>query len=410
MTLTNESFFSINCTIHLIAEMIKITKKLVVTFTLVLLGVLIIFAISNNKIAESIRQELLPRSREKGNSRLSEALSDHEFAVKDRIRTARSFDDIFVEEEIITLNTSPDEPILYANDLKISPDQHIYIINSHSCRIHMFDIQGKWLRSFGTRGKGPTEFGSLGGIGFAPDGYLYIADASNERVSVWDTLGNFLKTIPLEKRVHDIEFLTAAKFMGFSFETNIISVFDTTGRELISYGEWRDLSEKFVRKYRIPLLGGSFAVDKAYNVYFAFVGNYTIRKYAFDGTLAAEFGRPDAPFYREPDQLPSNATPQALQKWQESWTPVNRVVAMPFGITIVQIQVFEASDDYICVLDFFDQDGNFINGGITTQFRVGACDSSGKIYFIEDLESQSDALEIVNPALRKFKIADASNN
>jgi DNA-binding beta-propeller fold protein YncE len=60
-----------------------------------------------------------------------------------------------------------------------------------NARIAKYDVNGKWVMNWGTRGTGPGEFDVVQGIAIDNQDNLYVADYNNERIQVFDTRGNF---------------------------------------------------------------------------------------------------------------------------------------------------------------------------------------------------------------------------
>jgi hypothetical protein len=328
--------------------------------------------------------------------------SEIDDALLKKLKSAKSFEDIFGMGKVISLQTSPEEYILFADQVKVSADKRIHIVDRKNNRIHVFDYSGKWIRSFGQRGQGPGELRSPSSLAFGNDGLLYVGDAGNQRIAVWDTSGNFVKTILLKHGVSDLFMLGSDSILVFTMGAHLVYLCDHNGNVLSSFGEWRDLVEDFMNKYRAPIKGGSFSVDSKHNIYFAYVGAYRIRKYSISGELVTEFGR-EADFFKPPGKPPTEMSPHALQEWNFSWTPVSKILAVQEGIIIVQIKTQQASGEYTSRLDFFDQNGAFISGGIRTSYYLAYQDATGNIYFVETLES-NEKLEIKNPLLRRYRL------
>lgn len=80
-----------------------------------------------------------------------------------------------------------------------SDSDHIYVVDnggvsSNKHRVVVFNMKGKYLFSFGHRGKGLGEFNLPADITTAEDGTIYVLDAGNFRVQVFDSDGNFIRS------------------------------------------------------------------------------------------------------------------------------------------------------------------------------------------------------------------------
>ena len=63
----------------------------------------------------------------------------------------------------------------------------------NNSRVAKFDKDGKWVKSWGQRGKAPGEFNLPHTIATDAKGNVYVGDRSNNRIQVFDSDGNFLK-------------------------------------------------------------------------------------------------------------------------------------------------------------------------------------------------------------------------
>ncbi len=72
----------------------------------------------------------------------------------------------------------------------------IFVSDGHggatNARVVVFDRDGRFLRTWGTRGSGPEQFGEPHGILVDPDGRVLVADRSNGRVAVYTQDGTLL--------------------------------------------------------------------------------------------------------------------------------------------------------------------------------------------------------------------------
>jgi len=64
-----------------------------------------------------------------------------------------------------------------------------------NARVAKFDKQGKFVKSWGSKGTGNGEFASVHGIAVDLQGNVYVADAGNKRIQIFDNEGNFRKSL-----------------------------------------------------------------------------------------------------------------------------------------------------------------------------------------------------------------------
>lgn len=78
-------------------------------------------------------------------------------------------------------------------DCKVSRSGEIFISDGNNQRIQVFDHQGRFLRTFGGKGKGAGQLLRAHALDFGPDGNVYLVDVDNSRVAVFDPSGRFLR-------------------------------------------------------------------------------------------------------------------------------------------------------------------------------------------------------------------------
>jgi DNA-binding beta-propeller fold protein YncE len=69
---------------------------------------------------------------------------------------------------------------------------NIYVADGYgNARVAKFDKDGKFIRSWGSRGTGQGQFNTLRGIAVDKQGSVYVADSGNKRIQVFDGDGKF---------------------------------------------------------------------------------------------------------------------------------------------------------------------------------------------------------------------------
>lgn len=62
----------------------------------------------------------------------------------------------------------------------------------HAATIQVFDVNGAFLRKFGSEGSGPGQLHEAAGLAFDRESNLYICDDKNRRVQVFTAQGAFI--------------------------------------------------------------------------------------------------------------------------------------------------------------------------------------------------------------------------
>ena len=82
------------------------------------------------------------------------------------------------------------------NDVAFGLKGEIYVSQGHGkgeSRLHKFDAEGNFLKTWGGEGGGPGQFKQPHSIITDPKGNLYVADRSNQRIQVFDADGTYLR-------------------------------------------------------------------------------------------------------------------------------------------------------------------------------------------------------------------------
>ena len=76
---------------------------------------------------------------------------------------------------------------------------NIYISDGYvNSRVAKLSKDGDWIKTWGTRGKGPGQFDLLHTIASDDQDNIYVGDRNNRRIQVFDTEGNFKRQITID--------------------------------------------------------------------------------------------------------------------------------------------------------------------------------------------------------------------
>jgi sugar lactone lactonase YvrE len=82
------------------------------------------------------------------------------------------------------------------SDVVVAPNGDIFVGDGHdedsNARIVKFSKDGKFIKTWGKRGRGPGEFDTPHGVAFDSKGRLFVADRGNNRIQIFDQDGKFL--------------------------------------------------------------------------------------------------------------------------------------------------------------------------------------------------------------------------
>ncbi|MCC7124792.1 MAG: hypothetical protein IT178_08075 [Acidobacteria bacterium] len=101
---------------------------------------------------------------------------------------------------------NPPEAFTEPNDVAIAADGSIFVAEAHNAqyldqnppngigRISKFSADGKFIKTFGAYGYGPSEFRGPHALAFDSKGRLFVADRGNRRLMIFDQEGKLLDT------------------------------------------------------------------------------------------------------------------------------------------------------------------------------------------------------------------------
>lgn len=184
----------------------------------------------------------------------------------------------------------------------------IYIVDTGSHCVFVFDYQGKFIKSFGNEGQGPGEFSRPTGLHIMENSSVAVADKGNNRIQIFDKSWNFVSNINTKSiDVADLIFIQDKIYTiwsygrsGFSLNMALtedaqplVNVLDKKGNIIhsISVSDFPE-TQPFLRaiKHRVCLTRSKD--NKLYLPYFI---SSLIQVFDLKGTKLDEFER-DLPF------------------------------------------------------------------------------------------------------------------
>ena len=137
------------------------------------------------------------------------------------------------------------------NDIAIAPNGDVFIAQGHTpgltrgdARVLKFDKTGRFIKSWGGKGKDPGQFDVAHGIVIDPQGMLWVMDRENSRIQVFTTDGAFVREQKYKGLPCSVVFGrnpstglgTGEAFMVNGFTGQILRL-DTTGKVLAATGK-----------------------------------------------------------------------------------------------------------------------------------------------------------------------------
>lgn len=212
-------------------------------------------------------------------------------------------------EKKFTLEGDGVTPFYEPGGVTVDNDGNIYVADSGNQRIVKFNLEGKFIKSFGTKGQGPGEFLSPWQMAI-----------HNDEIYVYDWRRNIQKFT-----------LDGAYILGFNLRGGIFLDFVIDSEGYIYVGRWTSDKENFLiekfdsngnlikrfcesivaqtRPLTLIYNNSKLCIDNQDNIYISFRYINKIRKYNSDGELVKEFERTLTYSPIKPEHTPNDEKP-----------------------------------------------------------------------------------------------------
>ena len=135
-----------------------------------------------------------------------------------------------------------------------------------------FSKDGRYLKEWGTKGKGEGQFNLPHAIVLDPDGRIYVGDRENDRVQVFDPQGKFLAQWKEGGAPYGL-FLTAdRRLLVADGRAGRVTVLDRSGKALQHWGEPGAGPGQFAMPHAV-------CVDSHGDVYVAEINGQRLQKF-----------------------------------------------------------------------------------------------------------------------------------
>jgi sugar lactone lactonase YvrE len=128
------------------------------------------------------------------------------------------------------------------NDVAIAANGDIFIAQGHTpgaargdARVLKFDRTGKFLTSWGGKGKGPGQFDVAHGIAIDAKGLVWVMDRENQRIQVFDAGGTFVREMKYAGLPCSIDIGKQYIYMVNGFAGQVVRM-DLSGKVLAALG------------------------------------------------------------------------------------------------------------------------------------------------------------------------------
>ena len=117
--------------------------------------------------------------------------------------------DIFKNIQYVPLETNDKSLLASLLTVVICKNGYIYIndVRASGPYIHLFDLNGKFIRDIGKEGEGPEEYITCLSMCVSDNGWVSVTDRGSYSIITYDTEGNFISRIPLKTSPYNVVYL-----------------------------------------------------------------------------------------------------------------------------------------------------------------------------------------------------------
>ena len=135
---------------------------------------------------------------------------------------------------------APEAPFNHPADVAVADDGTIFVADGYgNSRVHIFTADGRHLRSWGTPGRGPSQFRVPHGIAVDSENRVYVTDRENDRVQVFDTAGALLSVWEDFKGPTDV-CIDGRQRVIVTDHVPRVTLLDQSGRVLVTMRAYHD--------------------------------------------------------------------------------------------------------------------------------------------------------------------------
>ena len=196
------------------------------------------------------------------------------------------------------LDETDEDYLLYKPmDVALDAQGNIYVADAGNYRIQKYDLNGKFLATFGKYGQGPNEYQNPRSIDVdKANNEVYVVDTSNRRITVVSIEGKEIRTFKLNnerRKAMPFKFLPNGLILSGISSADfapiddlsvkpVFKVYDRDGALIYTFGKTQDFQD-VINNSRANIV--SFAFDNNSNIYVAFRHQNRIEKYTSKGEL-----------------------------------------------------------------------------------------------------------------------------
>ena len=128
------------------------------------------------------------------------------------------------------------------NDVAIAANGDVFVVQGHTpgakgdARVLKFDKDGRFIKSWGGKGKEPGQFDVAHGAAFDAKGLLWVMDRENQRIEIFDGEGTFVRQLTYKGLPCSVAIGRDHVYMVNGFAGQVVQL-DLSGKVLAATGK-----------------------------------------------------------------------------------------------------------------------------------------------------------------------------
>ncbi len=298
--------------------------------------------------------------------------------------TYDSFKMFFELEKVVPLSEEKNL-IGSIRDFSVDTENNFWILDSRQCKLYKYTPDGKFISYIGGVGQGPGEFGKPFSF-FIGKKYIYVVDPVSRKANVFGLQGVFKYFFHIEdgrivKEGKNGEVIITGLVIKSSNKGDCIHIYDQKGNLKKSFFP----INKNASRHDLICDGIYFDIDQKGDLYCIQEMEYKTHHFDISGKLIHKFSHNNPHYIPPPGKIfEKKHLRSLLVKWIKSWTHIVGIHRLD-NLLLITLQYTKSAHKYM--LDIYNKDGELVDGGLGTNFRLLHVDRKGKLYFLDEKKS-----------------------
>jgi hypothetical protein len=262
-------------------------------------------------------------------------------------------------------DTDPNSMFSELRSIQVDDQENIYALDMKETKIKVFDKNGKFLRSFGKKGKGPGEIESPIRMEMTRDGKIVIDDMGNNKLIFFGLDGTCLKELPTGKYWALIRFKFDSKGNIYADtrtyeETKMTSELKKFDPEFKPLATFASFEEKRPDRRNVSAFSPSFSLQMRRDDLLIYTINETDK---YELTVVNTDGQAVKKILKDYDAVKITGTLKNRlieESWGEEGIPADVKFAIPSHFPAVYYFAIDDMDRlYVCTFAYETKDADY---------------------------------------------------